>query len=132
MASKKTPSPPPERMEDRLARAMGAALKAARLRAGLTQAQAAEKVGLAAGVYGRLERGGMMPSVQTLRRISAALKVPSDTLLGLTSSEVTAWVDAVPEAPQEPAELRRLSRNLRKLSTSDLKVLHVVALALAR
>lgn len=111
---------------------MGAALKEARLRAGLTQAQAAEKVGLAAGVYGRLERGGMMPSVQTLRRISTVLKVPSDGLLGLTSSEVTAWVDAAPEAPQESAELRRLARNLRRLSNSDLKVLHVVALALAR
>ena len=131
MASKRSPSTP-ERPEDRLARAMGEAARAARKRAGLTQAEAASRVGLAPGVYGRFERGAMMPSVQTLRRLSIALKIPSDALLGLDSAEVSQWVET-PAPPQEDSdELRRLSRNLRKLTPSDLKVLNVVASALVR
>jgi transcriptional regulator with XRE-family HTH domain len=120
-------------MDDKLALALGAAARAARLRAGLTQAEAAEKVGLAPGVYGRIERGGMMPSVPTLRRLSIALKIPSDTLLSLSHSEVTAWVNSLPPREEElsPA-LRRLSRSLRHLSPAQLKVLNVIATALAR
>jgi transcriptional regulator with XRE-family HTH domain len=119
-------------MDDKLALALGAAARAARLRAGLTQAEAAEKVGLAPGVYGRIERGGMMPSVPTLRKLSIALKIPSDTLLSLSHSEVTAWVDSLPPRQPAPPELRRLSRSLRTLSASQLKVLNVIASALSR
>ena len=133
MASKRTPPPPSQqRMDDKLALALGAAARAARLRAGLTQAEAAEKVGLAPGVYGRIERGGMMPSVPTLRRLSIVLKIPSDTLLSLSHSEVTAWVDSLPPRPPAPPELRRLARSLRTLSASQLKVLNVIASALSR
>lgn len=133
MASKRTPSlPSQQRMDDKLALALGAAARAARLRAGLTQAEAAEKVGLAPGVYGRIERGGMMPSVPTLRRLSIALKIPSDTLLSLSHTEVTAWVDSLPAKEERSPDLRRLSRSLRTLSPAQLKVLNVIATALTR
>ncbi len=133
MALKRTSTPASQqRMDDKLALALGAAARAARLRAGLTQAEAAEKVGLAPGVYGRIERGGMMPSVPTLRKLSIALKIPSDTLLSLSHSEVTAWVDSLPPRQERSPDLRRLARSLRTLSPSQLKVLNVIASALAR
>jgi transcriptional regulator with XRE-family HTH domain len=133
MASKRIPPPvSQQRMDDKLALALGAAARAARLRAGLTQAEAAEKVGLAPGVYGRIERGGMMPSVPTLRRLSIILKIPSDTLLSLSHTEVTAWVDSLPAKEERSPELRKLARSLRTLSPAQLKVLNVIATALTR
>jgi transcriptional regulator with XRE-family HTH domain len=133
MASKRTPpASSQQRMDDKLALALGAAARAARLRAGLTQAEAAEKVGLAPGVYGRIERGGMMPSVPTLRKLSIALKIPSDTLLSLSHTEVTAWVDSLPPREERSPDLRKLARSLRNLSPSQLKVLNVIASALVR
>ncbi|WNG13882.1 helix-turn-helix domain-containing protein [Cystobacter fuscus] len=133
MASKRIPPPSSQqRMDDKLALALGAAARAARLRAGLTQAEAAAKVGLAPGVYGRIERGGMMPSVPTLRRLSIALKIPSDTLLSLSHTEVTAWVDSLPSREERSPDLRRLARSLRNLTPSQLKVLNVIATALTR
>jgi len=123
-----------QRMDDQLALALGAAARAARLRAGLTQAEAAEKAGLAPGVYGRIERGGMMPSVPTLRRLSIVLKIPSDTLLSLSHSEVTAWVDSLSakEELQRSPNLKRLARSLRHLTPSQLKVLNILATELTR
>jgi transcriptional regulator with XRE-family HTH domain len=133
MASKRTPSSASkQRMDDKLALALGAAARAARLRAGLTQAEAAEKLGLAPGVYGRIERGGMMPSVPTLRRLSIVLKIPSDTLLSLSHSEVTAWVDSLPAREERSPDLKKLARSLRNLSPAQLKVLNVIATALSR
>ncbi len=42
---------------------------------GLTQSEVAEGVPLASEVYGRLERGGMLPSVPILMRLAAVLSV---------------------------------------------------------
>jgi transcriptional regulator with XRE-family HTH domain len=132
MASKSVPPPSLLRLDDKLALALGAAAREARIRAGLTQAEAAAKVGLAPGVYGRVERGGMMPSVPTLKRLSIALRIPTDTLLSLSHSEVTAWVDSLPPREEHSPELQRLFRSLRTLSPAQLKVLNVIASALAR
>ena len=54
---------------------------------GLTQAEVAEKLGLAHMVYSRLERGKMLPSVQTLLRMCSVLRISSDELLGLADAE---------------------------------------------
>ncbi|WP_216623551.1 helix-turn-helix transcriptional regulator, partial [Corallococcus exercitus] len=70
-------------MERKLAVSVGAAARAARLRAGLTQADVADRVGIASEVYGRLERGKMMPSVPTLFRLCLALQLSADASLGL-------------------------------------------------
>ncbi|MGZ3460668.1 MAG: helix-turn-helix domain-containing protein, partial [Archangium sp.] len=56
-------------MDEELQRNLGEVARAARERLGLTQAQVAQRVGLAHGVYGRIERGDMMPSVPSLRRL---------------------------------------------------------------
>jgi transcriptional regulator with XRE-family HTH domain len=101
------------RVEGPLAKTLGAAARAARARAELTQAQVARQVGVQLEVYGRIERGEMFPSVPTLRRICVALEIPSDELLGL-------------EVGGSP-RLRRLVSAARGLSASQLRLLHVLA-----
>ncbi len=48
------------------------------------------------GVYGRVERGAMVPSVPTLRRICETLAISSDALLslGAQAHEATAPTSA--------------------------------------
>lgn len=58
-----------KRREQRLAATLGRAVRAARMRVGLTQVELAESIGTAPEVYGRLERGKMLPSVPTLFRL---------------------------------------------------------------
>ncbi len=118
----------------KLAVNVGEIARQARLRAGLTQADVAERVGLATEVYGRLERGRMLPSVPSLRRLCIALRTPSDIFLGLNTGEVATWVAEIsqPEHDEEVPELRRLMRNLRKLDASQLRLIGLVAAALEK
>jgi len=50
-------------------------LRASRLDAGLTQQNVAEAIEMRPGVYGYIERGGMIPAVPTLQRICEVLKL---------------------------------------------------------
>jgi transcriptional regulator with XRE-family HTH domain len=93
-------------MDEKLQHLLGDSARAARLRLGLTQAEVAEKVGLGPGVYGRVERGTMMPSVPTLRRMCVALGIASDALLSLEA-------DTPPPEAGEPPELSRIVHLLR-------------------
>ena len=122
-------------MDTELASMLGAASRAARVRMGLTQADVAERIGMASEVYGRLERGHMLPSVQNLRRLCVVLNVPPHELLGLGEN-----LAAPPPAKDKAAgvkvreddtpEMRRLMRNLRKLSPVQLKLMNLVASAM--
>ena len=116
----------------RLSKALGDAARVARLREGLTQADVAERIGVATEVYGRLERGLLMPSVPTLRRLCVALRLAADTLLALGPTQPPAWVDAAPPPEQEGPQLRRLLRHLRKLNPEQLRALNNVAATLRR
>ncbi|QRK07196.1 helix-turn-helix transcriptional regulator [Archangium violaceum] len=118
-----------------LASTIGTAARAARVRANLTQEDVAERVGLATEVYGRLERGGMLPSVPTLKKLCEVLHIPSDILLGLTPAQENFWTQTqeTPAQPvEEPAEIRRLLRNLRKLEPAELRLLSIMAAGLLR
>jgi transcriptional regulator with XRE-family HTH domain len=117
-------------MNEELAITVGAAARAARVRLGLTQADVAERVGIAMEVYSRMERGKVLPSVTTLRRLCQVLRIGADTLLGL---EAVARVDApVEEAPvttspgEDPPRLRRLMRALRALDAEQLRAVSQV------
>lgn len=84
-------------MDEKLRLALGDAARAARLRLGLTQAEVAKKVRLKSGVYGRVERGMMTPSVPTLRRMCETLGISSDGLAPVTwlsRSLCEAWAHA--------------------------------------
>ncbi|HEX8825203.1 MAG TPA: helix-turn-helix transcriptional regulator [Archangium sp.] len=95
-------------MDEKLRHALGEAARAARLRLGLTQAEVAKKVRLKPGVYGRIERGAMVPSVPTLRRICETLGISSDVLLSLSAQAPEAMATAPPPAAGEHPELSRI------------------------
>lgn len=119
-------------MEKRLAASVGAAARSARMRAGLTQADVADRVGIASEVYGRLERGRMLPSVPTLFRLCLALQLSADATLGLVTvanSGATLWEEDSTEKDHIP-EMRRLMRTLRRLTRTQLKLMNLVAAAI--
>lgn len=56
-------------------------IRAARLESGLTQNQVAEKAGINVTVYAKIERGDAKPTIESLRKISQALKIKSSKIL---------------------------------------------------
>ena len=118
-------------MDKKLAITIGAAARPARARPEITQADVAERIDVATEVYGRLERGGMLPSVQTLLKLCHELNVSADELLGLAApSSSNSRSHEPPSSPPERAEVRRLLRSVRQLSPSQVKLLGLVANAL--
>lgn len=127
----------------KLARFLGAAARECRLRANMTQADVADLVNIATEVYGRIERGGVLPSVPTFRRLCRALRADANKLLGLDvppTSEASGRpsaeaseplpVDAMEEpisTPEDPPGLRRLFRYLKKLTPEQLRAIGHVA-----
>ncbi|ATB30055.1 helix-turn-helix domain-containing protein [Melittangium boletus] len=93
---------------EQLQRLLGEVARSARARLGLTQAQVALRVGLVPNVYGRIERGGMMPAVPTLRRLARVLELSTDALLLLREEDVAASV-------HHPLPEVELSGDLRQL-----------------
>jgi transcriptional regulator with XRE-family HTH domain len=118
-------------MDEELQRSLGEVARAARERLGLTQAQVARRVGLVPGVYGRIERGDMMPSVPSLRRISIVLGISSDALMGVSPFQVAATVDEAPPEANLSPELRRILHQLRTWPARRLRVLSKVLTVLA-
>jgi transcriptional regulator with XRE-family HTH domain len=113
---------------------VGEGARLARMRAGLTQADVAERIGVATEVYGRMERGKMLPSVPTLLRLCMALRSGPHELMGLASMEGSGksspWADEVPEGLDDTPEMRRVLRSLRRLNRPQLKLMHLVASAI--
>ncbi|WP_223640224.1 helix-turn-helix domain-containing protein [Corallococcus sp. EGB] len=107
-------------MNENLYTIFGAAAREARLRLGLTQADVAERVGIAMEVYSRMERGRMLPRAQTLRRLCDVLSVSADALLGVGPGSAQAQVRSPPRQ-EDSLELRRLVRTLRELEPPRLK-----------
>lgn len=69
-------------MHEQLASTIGNALRRARIRLELTQEDVAQTIGLNVAVYGRMERGKMLPTVPTLCKLCFVLQASSDELLG--------------------------------------------------
>jgi transcriptional regulator with XRE-family HTH domain len=108
---------------------MGGALRTARLEAELTQADVAERVGVATEVYGRMERGLLTPSVPNLRKLCLALRLDANVALGLGTRGAAAWLKEPASTAEEPPRLRRLLRTLRQLGDAQLAALGVMARA---
>jgi transcriptional regulator with XRE-family HTH domain len=138
MERNRKPSPLPRHIQirqRRLPAILGAALKQARKRTGMTQAEVAEGIGNAPEVYGRMERGGVLPSVPTLLRLCLILGSGPHELMGF--SEVgpsqSAQALAVPPGVSDTPEKRRLLRRLACLDSPRIKALaRLVALLLPR
>ncbi|MBN1210566.1 MAG: helix-turn-helix transcriptional regulator [Myxococcaceae bacterium] len=67
---------------DDLRKRLGANIRKARNRRGLTQAEVAERIDMPVEVYGRMERGSMLPRLERLLVICDALGETPDGLLG--------------------------------------------------
>jgi len=57
------------------------ALKKARVRAGYTQKELADKLGIHENYYARVERGEENPSLETLKKLTKILKIKSSDIL---------------------------------------------------
>jgi transcriptional regulator with XRE-family HTH domain len=110
--------------DDALQKRIGEVARGAREGLGLTQAEVAKRAGLSAPVYGRIERGGMMPSTPTLRRLTVALSVPADALLDVTTDEVPNSYRELPPGIQKVVGL------IRGWSEAKLRVVLAVLRAL--
>ncbi|HYI02550.1 helix-turn-helix transcriptional regulator [Hyalangium sp.] len=116
-------------MEKPLSSILGVAVRNARVRAGLTQEDVAERIGMASEVYGRMERGQMLPRVENLRRLCLVLNVPPHELLGLEPSAFRGAFSVEDMKPRadDTADMRRLLRRLRKLNANQVKLLSQIS-----
>ena|SRR5690349_12577262 len=112
---------------DTLKRNLGAALLAAREKAGLTQADVSSQVGIATAIYGRIERGQMLPSVPTLHRLCSTLHLSANELLGLGAGWPEQEAGTRERDAELSAELLHLATLLRQLSPSELRCLAALA-----
>lgn len=81
-----------------------------RNQAGMTQAKLAEKANLSIDSISRMERGERAPSLESLERIAAALRVDPAVLINFKGKELGALAEGHPEA----LELWNLLRNKRR------------------
>lgn len=127
-------TPDDERVRKAVTKRVKAVVRGARLALGLTQEDVAERLGLVVEVYGRIERGGFLPRVPTLRKLAVVLKVSVDRLIGLDDAETCSALPqkalGVPEN-ELPIETRRTLRAVRKLSAVQQKTIMTMATALA-
>ncbi|WP_224362450.1 helix-turn-helix domain-containing protein [Hyalangium versicolor] len=72
-----------------LKKTLGANIRRARARLGITQEQMAEMLEMSPEVYGRMERGLIFPRVERLVDICRKLGESADQLLGLSLSDTT-------------------------------------------
>lgn len=90
-------------------------LKTARLRAGLSQKEVADKIGVAKSTYSLYESGNREPNVNTIKRIAGVLNVSADMLLGLPEgysqpSTLAAHFDGDEYTPEQLAKIEEYAR----------------------
>jgi transcriptional regulator with XRE-family HTH domain len=110
-------------MDEQLQQHLGQVARVARERLGLTQAELAEKLHLVPEVYGRIERGSLIPSILTVWRLSIALGVSSDVLLGVLPFQGEATLGSAFPEGSPSQELRRIVHRLRTWPPERLRVL---------
>ncbi len=113
-------------MDETLQPRLGVELRRARVRLDLTQEQVARAVGFVPVVYGRIERGDMLPSVPKLRDLCTTLGLSADVLLSLRSPEGTPQEQPPTSAPDQSPEFRRLTMLVRELPPDRLDLFRIV------
>ena len=123
----------PHQTQAKLARHLGGVAREARTAARLTQADVAERIGIATEVYGRLERGGMLPSVPTLRKLCSVLRADANALLGLNSGVPFVSVDEpTRDKWEESPRVRWVLRMLRQLKPNQFSIVGQLARTFAK
>jgi transcriptional regulator with XRE-family HTH domain len=125
---------PRHKTKAQLAKHLGAVAREARHGLGLTQEDVAERLGVAAEVYARMERGQALPRVTNLRKLCFVLRVDAGALLGTAGGGEPVpppgpTFESATEA-SDSAPLRRLLRNARTLPDHALMLLCQMARAL--
>jgi transcriptional regulator with XRE-family HTH domain len=108
----------------------GAAVRAARVHKGLSQAETARQLGMAPAVYGRIERGLLVPGVALLCQICHLLEVSPDTLLvleyGAPRPTFRRWRTRVAIEETFTPPVSSLLRKVRQLSPAQLRRLNQI------
>ena len=112
---------------DKLAQNIGRNARAARGALGLTQSEIAERVDIATEVYGRLERGTMLPSVPTLVKLANVLQVKPGQLL---DEPCEAQPRSKPGVKSESHEFRRIIALLKDADAPMLRRVAIVVKAM--
>jgi transcriptional regulator with XRE-family HTH domain len=119
-------------MDTGLANKIGSAARIARKRLGLSQADAAERAGISAEFYARIERGGTLPSAPTLVALAEALDVSTDVLVGRTAGrQYPKGAREATAAAQDSPEVRRLLRRVRRAAPRVVRILNLLAAELS-
>ena len=87
-------------LKNTLRTAIGSNARAARKALDLTQDQAADRIGVSAEFYARIERGNALPSVDTLARMAPSLNISADQLLD-TEGPLVPASDTAPKLSQQ-------------------------------
>ena len=87
-----------------------------RNKAGITQARLAEKTNLSIDSISRIERGERAPSLESIEKISNALKIRMSELFNFDGEEITA----LSESPSESLELWKLLKGKRPKQVKKL------------
>lgn len=87
-----------------------------RSKAGLTQATLAERTNLSIDSISRIERGERAPSLESIEKISSALKVRASELFNFADAEIAA----LSECSYESLELWNLLRSKRPKQTKKI------------
>ncbi len=119
--------PKDEKLQPRL----GTELRMARMRLELTQEQVAKAVGFVPTVYGRIERGDMVPSTPKLKALCALLGISADTLLGTNLQQEPPPQEPPAPPPDDSPELRRLAMILRELPPDRFRLFRVALRSIA-
>lgn len=98
---------------------LGYALRLARKEARLRQAEVASHIGIVTEVYGRMERGQVLPSVPTLRKLCVLLAVDANALLGVGTRAAETWLRRS-VLSEHPPRLRGVLRALRRCDDTQL------------
>jgi transcriptional regulator with XRE-family HTH domain len=104
---------------------LGTRLRMARTRLDLTQEQVAQAVGFVPTVYGRIERGDMLPSVPKLRELCVVLGISADLLLALPPPSPPDVQRESEETLDTQPALRRLAMLVRALPPQRFRLFRV-------
>ncbi len=117
-------------MNKELAKSIGRVAREARKALQLTQEDAADRIQVSVEFYARIERGTSLPSIGTFARISSALGVSADAMLGnhpaLAAVGGNVAAQWMPAPPTDSPEVRRVMRRLRKSRPAVLRLVNML------
>lgn len=100
----------------------GERLKTARLNAGYTQEQLANKIGVAKSTLTGYEKGNREPDVFKIKALAAALNVTGDYLLGTGEALETQKTPAeIGEGDERQQKIERIMRTVEKFDLEQLE-----------